>query len=246
MAQGYDLQTVNHRMRKIAPAKTRDYSNLQIAYATASTVTVSWASMYIEGRDLGAFSNTLDITASGALGLDTGSKAVSTWYYIYAIASSDWQTVSAIFSASATAPTLPSGYTKYRRLTAVRNDAASNFVDFAHTDDEYVYTSLRNVLAGGTATTLTTVDFSGVMPAGLTNKLQSRLSLVNSSGAARNAQIHGYYNTSYKEIYRMNEGFQGTSTEALTITTNSQSVQYLVSGASCNLTIDIFGFWVKL
>ena len=52
---------------------------------------------------------TVDLTGSGLLGLDTASRAIGTWYYLWAI--SNGTTTSAIFSLSTTAPTMPSGYT---------------------------------------------------------------------------------------------------------------------------------------
>jgi hypothetical protein len=55
-------------------------------------------------------SMTADITVSGAGGLDAGSEAASTWYHLWVIARADG-TTSVIFSTSATAPTLPAGYT---------------------------------------------------------------------------------------------------------------------------------------
>jgi hypothetical protein len=112
--QGYDIRSVAHKLGyvqdqvdAIAPAKFRDYYNILGSRPSASTYSISWSNLYIEGTDLGSFSGTVDITASGALGLDTGSEASSTWYYVHAIASSDFQTVSAIFSSSPTSPTLP-------------------------------------------------------------------------------------------------------------------------------------------
>lgn len=49
-------------------------------------------------------------------GLDTGTKANSTWYHCYAIYNPTTQVSDFIFSVNATSPTLPSGYTKYNRI----------------------------------------------------------------------------------------------------------------------------------
>ena len=48
---------------------------------------------------------TVDITVSGVNGLDTGSEAASTWYYIWVIYNGT--TVAGLLSTSATAPTMP-------------------------------------------------------------------------------------------------------------------------------------------
>jgi hypothetical protein len=64
------------------------------------------------------------ISASGANGLDTGSVAGSTWYYVYVIYNGT--TVAGLFSLSATAPTLPSGYTYSARVGAVLTDSSGS------------------------------------------------------------------------------------------------------------------------
>lgn len=72
----------------------------------------------------------IDITASGANGLDTGAEAVSTWYYMWVIFNATTPAVAGLLSASSSAPTLPAGYTHKALVGAVRNDAGSNFVKF--------------------------------------------------------------------------------------------------------------------
>lgn len=64
-------------------------------------------------------SKTADLTLSGLDGLDTGSGATSTWYYVWAV--SDGVDHRVLLSASATAPTLPAGYLYKARLGAVYN-----------------------------------------------------------------------------------------------------------------------------
>lgn len=67
------------------------------------------------------------INTSGANGLDTGSVADSTWYYVYVIYNPTTTTKAALFSTSATTPTLPTGYTFFARVGTVRSQAASPF-----------------------------------------------------------------------------------------------------------------------
>lgn len=69
---------------------------------------------------------TVNIATSGANGLDTGAEAASTPYYTYVIYNPATVTVAGLLSASATSPTLPSGYTYYRRVGAVLNNSSSN------------------------------------------------------------------------------------------------------------------------
>lgn len=70
--------------------------------------------------------------ASGsANSLDTGAWAYSTWYNAFLI----WNgtTLAALFSLSATAPTLPSGYTHFARIGAFRTPSATNYYPLAFT-----------------------------------------------------------------------------------------------------------------
>jgi len=78
---------------------------------------------------------TIDITASGVNGLDTGSEVALTWYYIYLI--DDGVTPAGLLSASPTSPVLPGLYTKKRLVGAVLNDGSSDFVEF-HQQDKTV------------------------------------------------------------------------------------------------------------
>src|SRR5690606_23032620 len=79
---------------------------------------------------------TVDITASGANGLDTGSEASNTWYYVYVIGDSTGVNtpkglLSVTNESSSGAITLPSGYDLKRQLPiAIRNNASSNILNF--------------------------------------------------------------------------------------------------------------------
>ncbi|MHA3117239.1 phage tail protein [Acinetobacter sp. ANC 4635] len=65
-----------------------------------------------------------NINTVGANGLDTGALAASMWYYVHVIYNPTTQTTAALFSLSATNPTLPSGYTYSARVGAVRTDGS--------------------------------------------------------------------------------------------------------------------------
>jgi len=70
---------------------------------------------------------TIDVTASGANGLDTGSVANSTWYSVWVIYNPTTSTTAGLFSTSATAPTMPSGYTFKARVGWNLTDGSSHF-----------------------------------------------------------------------------------------------------------------------
>jgi len=134
--------------------------NLRITWASSLAATLTCDSIVLSDasgncRRFDSISETLDITTSGANGLDTGFEVFSTWYYVWIIGKTDG-TVDGLLSVSSTAPTLPSGYTFRARVGAIRNDGAGNFVRFYQIgnlvdfDDELAYWNL--VIAGTSAT----------------------------------------------------------------------------------------------
>jgi hypothetical protein len=75
-----------------------------------------------------AISATANLNSSGANGLDTGSRTISTWYYVWAI--SDGSNHRAVFSTSGTAATMPAGYNFMALIGAVYNDSSNHLRDF--------------------------------------------------------------------------------------------------------------------
>jgi hypothetical protein len=102
------------------------YSKLAVKVTsnTALTVTADYLSVFDASGNMKVLTNvnvTIDL-ASG--GLDTGTEAASTFYFVHVFFNGS--TVTGRVSASATAPTYPSGYTFRARVGAVRNDGSSN------------------------------------------------------------------------------------------------------------------------
>lgn len=76
---------------------------------------------------------------TGSGGLDTGSIAASTWYHIYLIKRPDTGVVDILISLSATAPTLPTNYTLFRRIGSLKTDSSSQWVLFIQNGDEFMW-----------------------------------------------------------------------------------------------------------
>jgi hypothetical protein len=107
---------------------------------------------------------TADITASGANGLDTGAEASGTWYYGWVIYNPASNTVASLLSVSATAPTMPSGYTFKALVTAARNDGSSNFLAY-NQKGKWIYFDAQQSVGGGlSATAETAITISGFVP----------------------------------------------------------------------------------
>lgn len=112
----------------------------------------------------------VDISISGAGGLDTGSEASNTFYSVWIIGIGD-ASISTLLSTSSTSPTLPGSYTKKRRIGWVRNNGSSDFYDYSTThtgrDKMYLWNESETVLellTNGAATTWTNVDISELVP----------------------------------------------------------------------------------
>ena len=132
--------------------------NTVMAYSTAARVTVTADELLLQDAGLVGYvartvNLTLDITVAGALGLDTGAEAASTWYHAWVIW--DGTTVSGILSLSATAPTMPGTYTWKAYVGAMRNDAGSNFLRFVQRG-KVVACAVVNALAAATPTAANT------------------------------------------------------------------------------------------
>lgn len=107
------------------------FSNLKSsATGTSALVTITADEIILEGSP-GSYLTVraVNITAlsaagSGANGLDTGTSTASTWYSVWVI--SNGTTTAGLLSLSATAPTMPSGYTFKARVGWVRTDPSAN------------------------------------------------------------------------------------------------------------------------
>lgn len=77
---------------------------------------------YVTAR---AVNLTINTAAAGANGQDTGTLAASTWYSTWVIRKPDG-TTAGLISLSATAPTMPSGYTFKARTGWIRTDGTGN------------------------------------------------------------------------------------------------------------------------
>jgi len=116
---------------------------------------------------------TINLGTTGANGLDTGSQASDTMYYIWAIKNPTSKAVAGLASLSGTSPTMPSGYTLKRVIGAIRSDDSTEICDFEVLGKgrrrRLIYHVDRNdltVLSGGTATSAsgTDVDLSDYLP----------------------------------------------------------------------------------
>lgn len=105
---------------------------LQIAWASDTTLTVT-AGQARDSTDVNDITSTATLTLNsaqiGANGLDTGTLAASTLYYLYLVGDSSFNNNPAVqMSLSATQPNLPFDYDMFRLIGYVRTDGSKNFL----------------------------------------------------------------------------------------------------------------------
>lgn len=108
----------------IAVGAARDSSNvLDLALASGITkrLDATWA------------------VGTGNGGLDSGTKAANTGYHVYLIRRDSDGVVDALFSTSATNPTMPSGWTHRRRIGSFVTDASGNIRAFSQSGGWFKY-----------------------------------------------------------------------------------------------------------
>lgn len=223
----------------------------RLNYDTAAAVKVGTASEMSYLSDVGTCipmrwegQITGDLTVSGAGGLDTGSETSSTWYAVWVISHPDNTPVpTVLLSLSATAPTMPSGYTLKRRVGWIKNDSSSNILQFEQEGDWISYhTDVANlsVLSGGTATTYTDVDLTGLVPSTSFNVALSvgfATGTGGSASATHELKLRPNGSTEATPIWGLKPGFKsGTQLfiQEIMPCGTDQKLEYKVSDATKN------------
>ena len=113
---------------EVAAGRCKDSTNAyELALASAMTKKIDEA--WEVGDDKG--------------GLDTGSVANTTWYYLYLIKKDSDSSIDVLFSASKTSPTMPAGYTYFRRIRgAVLTDGSANILGFTQKDNTFYFNAV--------------------------------------------------------------------------------------------------------
>ncbi len=96
-------------------------TNAYVSVSADGLVLEASPGIYRTFREVGVIAS---VSISGLGGLDSGTSASNTWYYVWII--SNGVAVYPLVSLSSTAPTMPAGYTYKARVGAVRTDSTAN------------------------------------------------------------------------------------------------------------------------
>lgn len=211
---------------------------------TADNVTVETTSG--TAYRLSGISNNADCTNTGANALDTGALANSTWYSVWIIYNPATATAAGLASLSATAPTMPSGYTAKARLGWMRTDGSAHFHRTLQLGRSAQYvvatgsptTALPNIGNGtagtysDTAPTWASVSVTGFVPSTASViRIMANVSYNNASIAA----VLVAPNSSYAGIFTTNPpiyGRKGASTstvDTFSMTLEATTIQWTSS-----------------
>jgi hypothetical protein len=131
---------------------------------------------------------TLDITASGLNGLDTGIEAADAWYYIFLVMNRTTGVVGGLLSQNSAAPTMPSGFDVKRLVGAVRNQTG-NFRPFRQIGNRVAYQFPISLFIGVPAPAWMPIITTTVVPPSICHVVDTWLYGVTSPGVFPEARI---------------------------------------------------------
>ncbi|MEN6629809.1 MAG: hypothetical protein ABFC42_09200 [Sulfuricella sp.] len=216
------------------------FKNLQASATGASaSISISADEIIVENssnayKTLRSVALTVAGTANGANGLDTGSLATNTWYSLWVI--HNGTTTAGLLSLSATAPTMPGGYTHKARVGWIRADASGNKYPLAFKQNgrsvQYVVAAGTNVaatpiMATGTAGNITTPTYVAVGISAFVPPTASRIrfTFASSNNLGGLVAPNGSYGNAYSLInpayyYTGSAGGVATSIDMILESTN--------------------------
>jgi hypothetical protein len=186
---------------------------------------------------------------TGQGGMDSGSKPTSGTLHVYII--SNGSDVDAIFSQSATSPTLPGGYTQYRRIGAVTTDGSANIRRFVQVGDRFLYTgkpiadaTLANVAVGGTLITLTVPAGIKVYPMinFLSNSTTRYITSYDPDSTWASSNITALTNTA-GNVLLQNRLYSSSSAIHGVMTNTSRQLGFDINATGNHLIIDTYGWF---
>ncbi|SHJ69300.1 hypothetical protein SAMN05444159_1248 [Bradyrhizobium lablabi] len=215
----------------IAPGVAVDIAGGGILKITSGTFTKTYFA-WAAGSGNGSFD-----------GAGAAPSATTGWYHVFVIKRTDTGAVDVLISLSATAPTLPSPYTLFRRIGAMKTDGSFHLIAFTQNGNEFLWTTpvndINTAVLGTTATlfTVTTPPSvkTNVLLSGFVNHAAVNQILVSSPDVADTSPLSG------SNFQVPSAGGYGTSSVSIR-TNTSQQVRARSGAASTTLNLYTFGY----
>jgi len=179
-------------------------------------------------------------------GLDTGTKANSTWYYCYTIYNPTTQASDFLFSASATSPTLPSGFTKLKYIGSILANSSGNIIPFKQVGNYFYFNNIFDASPSSpTSGVYSTYTVSVPRVNGIIAMVNSTFSYTGTTviTIGINYKITGL-SVAFESFYKPTNGYDGLSAEAFVPTNNSAQIDvaFIYTAPATNFTIRTKGY----
>jgi len=231
--------TTPHTKLDVAPGICRDSNNI---------IDMNLGN-YLGLSGVGTANSTtvINFSVNGANGLDTGTFAASTAYYVFVIGdSSNKNPVAALASLSATAPTLPFGYDSIRLIGYCRSDS-STFLLAMYTSGSTATRYFQwdapiavTVTSSGTSASYAAMDLSVGVPATKFGKVSLKWKWTNNAAADTinftPSSATGDFYTAIGQVagVAMEDSFVILPLAGTDFTTSKPEVSYKVSAGTLN------------
>ncbi len=200
--------------------------NLKVTRPGNSTITVAADEITLnDGTRIRNVSVTPDKTTAGpaANGRDqAGAFSNSSWVFVYVIQKSSDGTVAGLMSASATAPTMPTGYDRVALVSAGRIDGSGNFINFVHEGMIYEYSTWQT-LTSSVVAAWTSIDLAPFVPSALSTRVGLALSESGTGGESimftNDNSVSTSETTDTANVFRTRGGHDNQIVGAMTILT---------------------------
>lgn len=235
--------------RGIAVGEMAVRTSADVIQYTASAIVVDTAAtgapVMLAGVNISPSKATAGPAANGRD--QAGAFAAGDWLFLHVIYNPAGPTVAGLWSKSATAPTLPTGFTHFAMVHPARF-AAAGFLEQVAQNRDVQYSNGFGadclIVSGGTATTNTAVDLSSRVPP------QSRLARLlliysNTGTAGSDTKVHDVNATtgaSLRCYSQVTAGGPFSGNGGLVPTTSVQGVFYANSHASGSIFLYVGGF----
>ena len=179
-------------------------------------------------------------------GLDTGTKANSTWYYCYAIYNPTTQASDFLFSASATSPTLPSGFTKVKYIGSILTNSSGNIILFKQVGNYFYFNNIYDASPSSPSSGAYS-NYTLSVPR-LTNIIAMVNSTIDYTGTAIVTIGIDYRITGasivFESFYKASNGYDGLSAEAFVPTSSSGQIDvaFIYTAPATNFKIKTKGY----
>ncbi|WP_094462603.1 hypothetical protein [Pannonibacter phragmitetus] len=225
-----------------------DYvSGMAVSYVNATTCSVAAGQARIGATAVSlasAMTKRLDAAwtaGSGNGGLDTGTVQPNATYHLRAIRNASTGVADLLWSASAAAPTIPSGWNSIQRLQAVKTDGSGNIRPFVTDGRETRLLTPVNEYSGAGARALALITCAG-LPTGIRVQalLQSGVYTAGSTdGGVRHTLGDGHQSSVQQaiEVYH-SSGAKGITVPVACYTNTSAQIFFAVQEFSAPASIN--------